>query len=332
MDNEQPWHPPQPQQIPEIPKTTPQVPDVTLYSPNNRLQNKNNFLQRTMSNEKVLNIPKQQPTRNLHNPLLSNPNFNSEMHMRPSVPDVSFFNPQALIPTSRMNGLPTNTKSPSNLVFNKSNKNYSKENVFGKPSVPDVTILEEDNSQIKQQSQQAEPVFSESYKKMLINSHEQFMKQLKADKPPSAEQTNPSKRKSSLFNSHANKYQENPLRKYAPLMAQQKTTKQDQHNSSSILVDLEESAQPSGSDKSDEKTFKKVSEMLNKIEKLVIPGQSAPDKMEQAKPDTNVKTHEIMRHLASTHLSPEEFAFYDVENDLKELGESDDEDNSDEGA
>lgn len=321
MDNEQPWQPPQPQQIPEIPKITPQVPDVTLYSPNNRLPNKNSFFQRAMVNDKVLNIEKPQPTRNV----LGNPIFNSEMHMKPSVPDVSLFNPQALNPSNRTNSLPRNEKTSSNMIFNTSNKTSSKENVFGKPSVPDVTILEE-FKQVKPQptSKPTEPVFSESYKKLLINSHEQFMKQMQSDKSPSPpEPTNPPKKKSALFNPPANKYLENPLRKYAP---KPKTFESD-HNSSSILMEFEEVTPPPAfdpNDKSDEKTFKKVAEMLNEIQKLVIPGKSTPEQIAEAKPKTCFKRHEIMRHLALSHLSPDELAFYDVENELKELEKNDD--------
>lgn len=326
MDNEQPWQPPQPQDIPEIPKTTPEVPDVTLYSPGNKLPNRVNFLERARVMENVPSNLKPPPSRNLNNPLFSNPSFNRPS--KPLVPDVSLHNPQALNPTSRMNK-PIYTKSPSNMLFPKTTKLSSKENFFGLPSVPDVTILDE--LPRPETSNPNEPVFSESYKQMLITSHEQFMKQIQQEKSPSAEPTNQPKKKSALFNPPTNNYQENPLRKYAPNPPPPRTFDSDPHgphNSSSILMDAERPAASSSGSTSDDKTFKKVADMLNKIEKLAIPEQTKPDKRYE-KTEKSSEPHEIMRNLASNYLSPEEREFYEVEKELEELQveERDDDDN-----
>lgn len=323
MDNEQPWQPPQQHHVIEIPKLTPQVPDVTLYSgeqTNNRLPN--NFLQRAMKvNGNFHNTSKPPPTRALANPLLSIPVFNSEMHIKPSVPDVSLLNPQALNPTNRMNS-GTNPlqlvkeKTSTNLVFQSSSRNL-KENIFGKPSVPEVTILEESVS-TKQQFQEtrssSEPVFSESYKKMLINSHDQFMKQIKHDKSMSPESSNPQKKKSTLFNSQTNNYRENPLRKYAPKPQPPRAPENDhhdRHNSSSILMDFEKVLP-------DKNSSENVAEMMNN---LVIP---EADQNEEENLESKPKKCEIMRRLAFSYLSPEEIELYGVERELQELEEIED--------
>lgn len=326
MDNELPWNPLGPQQIAQIPKISSQVPDVTLFSPNNNQTNqKSNFLQRAIANERVFNNPIQQPPRNLKNPVLSNAMFATGMQITPSVPDLSLFNPQPFNPVNRMTG-PTrpNSSSTSN-IFAKAD-NSTKENVFdaiGKHSVPDVTILDEEPKQANQQRPSTDRVFSESYKKMLINSHEKFMKQMKTD-VPSTEQVNPAKKKSGLFNPQANKYQENPLRKYAP--KPQPIANEKDGNSSSILMEFDEVAEPPKpvSTESDEKidgmTFKKVAEMLSEIQRRVIPGQTAMNKVDQeVRSKKSLKTHEVLRSLASSYLSKEELEFYKVQRELDEM-------------
>jgi hypothetical protein len=318
MDNEQPWQPPAPQKIAQIPKITPQVPDVTLFSPTTT-NNKNNFMHRAMASEKVLNIPKHQKMTT--NQVPNNQLFNN---VKPSVPDVSLFDPPVLNQVNRNVGraqtqLPTsNCGSTSNLLFSKSQKS-SKENLFQgtvKPSVPDITILDEDPKKQEAQANSNNQVFSESYKKMLINSHEQFMKQMKNDQT-AIEQVAQQKKKSGLFN----KYQDNPLRKYAP--KPQPSSYEQDANSSSILVEFEEiSIAPETEDKADETTFKKVAEMLSEIQKLVIPGQSPQPEKPAAK---NFQKHTILRQLASKYLTKDEFNLYKVEKELKELEKTDDE-------
>jgi len=201
------------------------------------------------------------------------------------------------------------------------------------PSVPDVTILDElPKPQSSQTSNPNEPVFSESYKQMLISSHEQFMKQIQQEKSPSVEQTSQAsqpKKKSALFNPPTNKYQENPLRKYAPNPPPPRAFDNDPygpHDSSSILIEVERPAASCSASTSDEKTVKKVADMLNQIEKLAIPEQTKPDKSGEKTTAKNSEPPEIMRNLASNYLSSEEREFYEVEKELEELQvqESDD--------
>lgn len=290
MDNEQPWQPPEQQKTPHIPQITPQVPDLTIFSPSNKLPatKSSNFLQRAKANE---NIPKPQKSSSPSNLMFNN--------VKPSVPDVSLFE---FSPTSSARPV----SSSSNLMFAKSQKS-SKENIFDgitMPSVPDVTIMEEKPKQVKPTSGPNQ-VFSESYKKMLLNSHEQFIRQLRKDVSPTAEMEQ--KKKFGLF-SHQNKFQDNPLRKYAPKPPP--VVYELDANSSSILVEFED-APPTPEDKSDEITFKKVAEMLSEIQRLVIPGKSPTE--------TNLKRHEILRHLAASYLTPEELQLYAVERELTQM-------------
>lgn len=304
MDNDIPWNLPEPQQRPQIPKTSPQVPDVTLFSPTNKPSNKPNFLQRAIANEKIFS------NSNKHIELTapSSYAYNKELFSKPSVPDLSLLHPQVLKSTDRINE-PT-------IPMSSKNGRTSQENVFGtvgKPSVPDVTILEEEP---KLRVNPSELIFGESYKKQLLNSHEQFMKQIRTDPEPLPPPVI-GKKISPLFKPQP-KYQENPLRKYAPTKQPVLTDKDG--NSSSILVDTDDVIQPSSLDKSDEMTFKKVAEMLCEIQKLVIPGKT----LEQTSQGDNTPTSSsqqcaVLKKLASTYLSTEEFELYDVEKELKEI-------------
>jgi hypothetical protein len=320
MDNEQPWLPPVPQTVSQHPKITPQVPDVTLFSPSNKLPNNNkqNFLQRAMASEKVLsNNPKQQsPTSVPANNVIFN-------NVKPSVPDLSLFEPrQVMNPTNRVsaNCFANSRKSPTSttMVFQKSNRS-SKENVFeavARPTVPDVTILDELPKKQTTQTTESNQVFSESYKKLLIKSHEHFMKQIKNDKEEIT--VKPLRKKSGLFNPQ---YQDNPLRKYAP--KPQPSTYQNDANSSSILLECEDNSPPlptpETDEKSDEMTFKKVALMLSEIQKLVIPEKTTVNDVQEENLKSPHKQYTILRHLASSFLTQDELEYYEVEKELNEM-------------
>lgn len=305
MDNELPWQPPNQQKVTMKPQISPSVPDLTIFSPNNKAPvNKQNFLQRAIANEKVLNnIPKNNPK-----------NFSN---VKPSVPDVSLLDSPVLIPPTNRQVKPTTSRALTNVYPKRSQS--SKENVFGfvgKPSVPDLTILDE-LKPVKPVSASSDRVFNESYKKMIAKSHEKFMKQINDSSPTQEAQENQPKKKSGLFNPE--RYQENPLRKYAPAPRPQTApqTYEKDANSSSILVEFGDvapaPAQPE--DKTDEMTFKKVAEMLNEIQRLVVPGKT----VEEDKPKTKLKPHVILRHLAEAYLSQQELECYDIEQELNEL-------------
>lgn len=294
MDNELPWNPPEPQQRQQTPKTGPEVPDVTLFSPTIKTSttSKTNFLQRALANP----INKQAASSIGHN-------NDNKMFTKPSVPDVSLLDP-------RISTVP-------NLLFTKNNNRQetSNENIFGsvgKPSVPDLTILDEEPKQ------KADRVYGESYSKQLLNSHEQFLKQLRKDHSPSPEPPTNERKKSSLFNTQQTKYQENPLRKYAP--KHHPPPNDYDGNSSSILVETNNVTLPSAlenGDKSDEMTFKKVAEMLCEIQKFVI----IPEKTEPADqtPLRNSQKCAVLKKLASTYLTNEEYDFYDIERELDDI-------------
>lgn len=297
MDNDQPWQPPEQPRIVQMPKVSPTVPDITIFSPSSNLPaaKKNNFMQRAQANEKVMSSSQKIK-------------HSVPIHLaKPSVPDLSLFDPPVLNAANRNTVKPPTNYSQN--VFAKSNAS-SKENIFlacSKPSVPDLTILEEE-PQKKVSAAGSDQVFSESYKKMLIKSHEQFMKQMKNDVHDLPKQPN---KKSVLFNPQ--RYQDNPLRKYAP--APPPVAYDKDVNSSSILVEFEEEpAQAVSEDKTDEMTFKKVAEMLSKIQKLVIPGQSTPEDSPRIEPRNHV-----LRKLATAYLTPEELLEFEVDKELKQM-------------
>lgn len=311
MDNDQPWEPPEQPKTVQMPKVSPTVPDVTIFSPSNQPPIKrSNFMQRVKTNEAATK----------HSSVTNQPrHLNMFDKVKPSVPDLSLFEPQVLnsanrnhVPTTKPNSMQNIPQSSQN-VFTKTSTS-SKENIFlacSKPSVPDLTILDEEPKKTKSNSCGNDQVFSETYKKMLIKSHEQFMKQMKNDIQP--EIVKQSSKKSTLFNPQ--RYQDNPLRKYAPVP---QPAVYDA-NSSSILVDFEEEpspAQPESNEKSDEMTFKKVAEMLSKIQKLVIPETSIPDDFKSSHNDPR---HLVLRKLASSYLKPDELDYYDVDKELKEM-------------
>ena len=263
MENEQPWMPPEQQKISQMPDMQHQVPEVTLFSPSTKPNsniNKPNLQQRAISNEKVFNFPKQkllQPTLAHNNAVFSK--------VQPAVPDLSIFDPLV-----NQSNRPGSTNRPQNMVYQKNHKS-SKENIYASsatPAVPDVTILDEEPKKSSPgQQPQTNQVFSESYKKLLIKSHEQFLKQMSNDSPKEESAQNCQRKRPGIFSS---KFQDNPLRKYAP--KPQINQQISDGNSSSILIECDDISPPENEEKSDEMTFKKVAEMLTEIQKLVIPG------------------------------------------------------------
>lgn len=320
MDNELPWNPPEPQQRPQPPKIGSQVPDVTLFSPTNKpntishaISSKSNFLQRAIASEKILNIPKQTSAPKSHA-------FNNDLISKPSVPDLSLFDPQVLHPTNKLNG-PAKPSSVPNKIFTKANQT-SRENIFGsigKPSVPDVTILDQELKKHVSDDRTS----GESYKQQLLISHEQFLKQIRTDPSPELQTVN-GKKKSPLFNFQPIKYQENPLTKYAPKPSP--VSYENDGNSSSILIETDDVNVPSPAmnlDKSDEMTFKKVAEMLCEIQKYVIPGKPADSTDQSEKtPTSSSQKCAVLKRLATTYLTTEEIELYDIERELREIESS----------
>lgn len=309
MENEQPWMPPEQQKISQMPDMQPQVPELTLFSPSTKPianNNRPNLMQRAISNEKVFNDPKQKP---LQPTLVQNNAVYSKV--QPAVPDLSLFDP--LVNHSNR---PVSTNRPQNMVYQKNHKS-SKENIFASsalPAVPDVTILDEEPKRSSPGQTRTNQVFSESYKKLLIKSHEQFLKQMNNEAPREEPSQNSQRKRPGIFSS---KFQDNPLRKYAP--KPQLTQQLNDGNSSSILIECDDDSPPENEEKTDEMTFKKVAEMLTEIQKLVIPGKSPTFEDQVEEPPK--KQSNILRHLASLYLSREELEYYEVEKELNEVEE-----------
>lgn len=346
MEDELPRNPPEQPKLSREPKFAAEVPEPTIFSPSSSkpATNRANFLQR--ANEKVQHHqpPKMSPQLVNRSPQLTNrspqmhpvnnrPTYSNELPMKPSVPDLSLFDPQVLIqsnhhPNNKRNIARPNTAPATNFAPSKAGRS-SKENIFG-PSVPDVTILDEKPKEPQQKTSSLDGVFSESYKNKLISSHEEFMRQLNEDQKELIEQANHTKKKSNLFNPPV-KYQENPLMKYAPKSQSQNLAKpqsgsipQPDPNLSSILGNFD-SAVHETEDKADDMTFKKVAAMLSEIKKLVIPNKSSARNSQEDQPKKARKV-DVLRHLAATYLIAEELSHFDVESELQELEKSESED------
>lgn len=309
--------PPEQQKVVQMPPLCSQVPDLTIFSPSNKLplnNNRTNFLQRSMAGDKILNIPKQQPMKNLHGPMTNKHIFNTQVPMKPSVPDLSLFEPKVLNPTSR-----PNLKKSTNMIFTKPPPKLT-ENIFdaiGVPSVPDVTILDEEPKQMKPKDNSDPKVFSESYQKVLITTHEEFMKQIKEEDQELNHQANPTKKRAGFFHQQPAKYQSNPLRKYAP---KPPPITHHELDTSSILVEFDEIEPPprDNEDQADERTFKKVAAMLNEMKKLVTPENGTSDNSQEELEKKPMKL-EILRSLAQAFLTQDELKEFDVEDELDEM-------------
>lgn len=242
-----------------------------------------------------------------------------------AVPDVTILDNQMMITPTTRKTVNFNDK-PS-----KSNNNYAEG--ITKPSVPDLTILD-DEPKVNQVPvfQQRNRIFDADYKQMLIDSHGNFMKQMRNDEnqPPAKDAKRPTNNhKSNLFN--MKQYQENPLRKYAPKPTALPTWNDMQIDldSSSILVDDEPQKNTTNitEETCDDTTFKKVAEMLNQIQKLT----TTPTKPAEPKQDSTSSV-ELLRLLANKYLTKDELLDFDVEYELKELEQNEIDLTSDENA
>ncbi|CAO1406260.1 unnamed protein product [Diamesa serratosioi] len=334
IDNEEPRTPPVPQKYHNVPKNVPSVPELTIFSPSNKVEEKttkagNQFLLRSTRYENYMNTP-----------IVTGENVNrfeqqqsTTIAPKPSVPDVSIFDKPAVHSNS----------APNVYNFFQKRNHSSKENItdniphssgafIPKPAVPDLTILEDKSKNHNSKSSSNGMVFSESYKDMMINSHEKLLKQLNSSSILPSSSTKSSKntntKRSTLFNQHQPKYQENPLKKYAPIPT---TINYNDGNSSSILIDVDDIRQvpfvpllttkPSIEEESDESTLQKVTEMLSEIEKIHInPSVTVnPPPKKPANPFASRKLSNILKSLAQSYLTEEEIEFYDIEHELQEI-------------
>jgi len=294
LDNEEPWKPPEMQKISQAPKLSPQVPELTIISTENK-QNptKSNFLQRAMLTEKNL---KPQSSQNIHN--------NDPVRFQPFV-------------GSKDNRFGENLykKSPTN-ILKEDNKAYQP--IITKPQVPDITILDDDNSKSKTPSS-TERVFTNSYKEMMINSHNQFLQQFNKE-----QNVNPAP-KYPVKAIESTRYKQNPLAKYIPSPEAQSYKPYKDGNSSSILTDNDITQNNHNrKDENEEVTFKKVAEMLSEIQKLVIPEKPLQSPNSSGGDNSRRKSSdvEILRQLAHTYLTQEELIKYEVDSELSELEKS----------
>jgi hypothetical protein len=283
LDNEEPWMPPRMQTVSQAPKVSPQVPELTIISTENKQNtNKTNFLQRAILTEKNL-----KPQSSHNNPVS--------------------FQPQIGTKDNRF-GENLYKKSPTN-ILKEDNKAYQP--ISSKPQVPDITILDDDNSK-EQSPSSTERVFTNSYKEMMINSHNQFLKQFTKE-----QNVNPTPKYPETA-----RYKQNPLTKYIPSPEAQSYKPYKDGNSSSILTDIDITQGNiivgNKKDETEEVTFKKVAEMLSEIQKLVIPEQSLQSpNASNSRQKSN--SYEILKQLANNYLTPEELIKYQVESELSEL-------------
>ncbi|CRK99718.1 CLUMA_CG013022, isoform A [Clunio marinus] len=315
MDNEQPWQPPEQQKVNQFPQTLPEVPEVTIFSPTNKIPSvkpqASNFIQRAMANAVVNNKnSKSQPIKRPTNYMPSVISHEILNSVKPQVPDLSLLDTQTQSKV-QTNIRISNQPSTSSQHMNKNNSKENFMNMMSMPLVPDVTILEEEPK--KQQNLPKRQVLSESYQKMLINSHEQFMKQIQHDKEDFCVNSSAPQTKPGFITSQLNNFQDNPLRKYAP--KPQPKNQRCQADTSSILIDVDDIPEANNDKVEDEMTFKKVAEMLHEIQRLVVPGKDVndPNNIIETPPTQN----QILLKLAKTYLTPEEIEFYDIENELK---------------
>lgn len=343
IDNEEPRTPPVPQKFHNVPRSVPSVPELTIFSPTNpnnmHVQENtkkagNQFLLRSARYENYMNTPMPGENNNRFEQQKS-----TTMAPKPSVPDVSIFNKPAAHSNS----------APNVYNFYQKRNHTSKENIseniphksgafIPKPTVPDLTILEDKSKSHNNKTSSNGMVFSESYKDMMINSHEKLMKQLnppsKLPSPPTKSTMNTNSKRSNIFNQHQQKYQENPLKKYAPIPIQTTTNyMENDGNSSSILIDVDDirnvdnnvpiSPLPSIEEASDEATLKKVTDILSEIEQIRInpPATTVnpPPKQQSKTPFAPRKLSSVLQSLAQSYLTTEEIEFYDIENELFEI-------------
>lgn len=332
MDNEQPRQPPLPPAHHLTPKISAQVPEATLFSPANKLPatSRPNILQRAVAGNKVSSVPQSPPMTVPQVPLTKQQCYGNRIPAKPSVPDLSLFEPPQQNPVNRMIQQRPNS-SPSNLGHQKPAQ-VLKENVLdtmGKHAVPDVTILEDPKPQ-RPKTNSSGTVFDESYKNMLMNNHNEFMKQFRTEHPKSPN-TSIAPKGAGFFNSQP-KYQANPLLKYAPKPAKTAVTFQSpEPDMSSVLrgSDNETELLQESDEKIDEITFKKVNAMLSEIQKLVI-DKTAPEAAttESEASKEAPRSSEILRRLAFQYLTPEEIREYEVEDELMELENDEKEESS----
>ena len=339
IDNEEPRTPPVPQKFQNVPKNVPSVPELTIFSPSNL--NNNNVQEKTKKagSQFLLRSAKYENYMNT-SPMLSSENHNrfeqqksTSLAPKPSVPDLSIFDKPAAHSNS----------APNVYNFFQKRNHASKENIseniphksgafIPKPAVPDLTILEDKSKSHNNKSSNNGMVFSESYKDMMIKSHEKLMKQLNSSSilpsPHTKSSTNTNTKRSTIFNQHQPKYLENPLKKYAPIPTTTNYMEND-GNSSSILIDVDDlrhidnkvpvaplpTTQPSIEEVSDESAIKNVTDILSEIEKIKI----NPPPRKPIQRFTSRKLSDILKSLAQTYLTEEEIEFYDIENELFEI-------------
>lgn len=168
---------------------------------------------------------------------------------------------------------------------------------------------------------------------MLMNTHNEFMKQFKADNPSTPETAAAPTKRSGFFGPQPVKYQSNPLLKYAPKPKEPEVSDTSEPDLSSVLRALEAGPEsiPDSDEKVDEITFKRVAEMLSEIQKLVIPDKTASEGSDKGSKEVTKKAprrSEILRRLAFQYLTPEELRMYEVEDDLMDLEKSESGDSS----
>lgn len=297
----------------------PEVPEVTLFSPSTQ-----QVMPRkpTASKESHFVAPfKSRPLLMMQQP-------------HHSVPDLTIYDNKKQ-PIQRHNFFKNNNVQHDQ-IRTKSKENHPNLATFQQPSVPDITMLDDIAPQKKSPTIINGVVFDASYKQYLKDSHDQFMKQIHEEPVTNPLPEHHTQKRSNIFQvgRKVNIYAENPLLKYAPktnpqpIKSVEAPEKVFDANTSSILIDIDvpktngRILQPtkvsngqSAMQEEDEILFKKVADMLKKMQNVVL----SPTKIDQPEILENADTSEaqILKSIAFKYLSEDEIKFYNVESELK---------------
>lgn len=190
------------------------------------------------------------------------------------------------------------------------------------PTVPDVSVINQSESNQNR-------IFTHSHKDMLINNHDQIMKQnriqilneLNEDQFLRDNKHGYSTGSGLLAKSQMPyEFKPNPLCKYVPTKISKapKSPCQKDGNTSSILIDSPKTPVPfqrynnenDSINEGDEVQFKSVAGIISEIQRLVTPSKIDVDTDESS-------TNGILKKLAKMYLTNEEYLSYDIEEELR---------------
>lgn len=184
--------------------------------------------------------------------------------------------------------------------------------------VPDLSII--DQTKTKASPTQQSRNFSQSYKDMLLTTHEQIIKQNPGQTHGSApEETQPTRQ--GLLVAKSYDYKPNPLSKYLPSKISNKTGSSSPNlgNLSSILIDVPSQSHERSLTEQSDLQLRNVAGILSEIQKLVTP--SKVEKTCDGENDFNnpQRSNVILQKFAKMYLSDEEYSSYAIDEELSKI-------------